>query len=190
MSDGPDQPAIAPLAAEPPDRNPHRPRKLLVVLVVLILAYAFGRPISEGYYFGGCDEAAHTRHFITHTLGFKMCRDETEEAKTETHTAPMVTTPAAEAPPAHEYTSPCSLYVKGHNALLTITGSEAAADCERFVSRSDQPFWTTEAQAPTGAQTVVCEVTNDAQEHALVTDTGGHEYGSEACTQLSGEGWG
>jgi hypothetical protein len=43
----------------------HRARNLLIVLVVLVIAFLFGRPISEGYYFGACDEIADTRHFIT-----------------------------------------------------------------------------------------------------------------------------
>jgi len=67
-------------------KHPRRPRSrwdLLAVLTLFALAYAFGVPVSHGYYFGGCDETAHTRHLITHVLGVAMCRDEAEEATTE-----------------------------------------------------------------------------------------------------------
>lgn len=175
-----------------PEPNTHKTRNLLIVLVVLVLALSFGKAIGNGYYFGGCDEAAHTRHYITHILGFKMCRDEHVESEAEPSGPAAPSAPAAAtATPKHEYGSPCSLYVQHHNALLEITGSEAAADCERFVNRAGQTPWTTEAQATSATRSVVCELTSaNNQEHAVVTDTGSQEYGSAACKQLSGEGWG
>jgi hypothetical protein len=179
----------------------HRLRYLLVALVLIVLALSFGKAIANGYYFGGCDEAARTRHFITHVLGFKMCRDQNIETQAATETTPagssetatnVATTPPPnnEGPAAHDYASPCQLYVNNHNAELEITGSAAATDCERFVNAAGQTPWTTEAQTTTETRGVICEVTNHSNEHATVTDTGGHTYGSEACKQLSGEGWG
>jgi hypothetical protein len=105
-------------------------------------------------------------------------------------TTPTATTQETAAPLKREYTSPCALYVQRHDARVEITGAEAASDCERFVNRATSNLWTTEPQAPVESRAVVCEVINHAQEHAVVTDTGGHAYGSEACTQLAGEGWG
>jgi hypothetical protein len=91
-----------------------------------------------------------------------------------------------------EYQSPCSLYVVSHDVRLTITGPNAAEACESFVEKAGaRAEWTTSPQ--TGAlesDGVVCEETNRANEKAVVTDSGGQEYGQEACAQLSGEGWG
>lgn len=157
------------------------------MLVLVVLGYGFGRAIARGYYFGGCDEVAHSRHYITHVFGFKMCRDENIPPEEEARQSQVQTSEPSAL--KHEYASPCDLYVEGHNARLEITGSEAVSDCERFVAASKAP-WTTEAHPSTEALDVVCEVTNHNQEHAVVSDTGGREYGSAACTQLSGEGWG
>jgi hypothetical protein len=171
-----------------------RTKLLLPVLAVIVLALTFGKAIGQGYYFGGCDETAHTRHFITHVLGFKMCRD--EEIETEAVAAPaesQANTPTESQPAPSEAeaagASICVLYVRNHNAKLEITGPEAVTDCGRFERASTAP-WTSEAHSPTSAGVTVCEVTNLAREHATVTDTGAQEYGSSACKQLSGEGWG
>ncbi|HEY4451357.1 MAG TPA: hypothetical protein VGN13_07155 [Solirubrobacteraceae bacterium] len=89
------------------------------------------------------------------------------------------------------YPSPCTLYVSGHEVRVAFTGPKSAEDCAAFVQKaSGGTEWTTAPQE--GAQNggVVCEVTNLANEKAVVTDNGGQSYGKEACTQLSGEGWG
>jgi hypothetical protein len=106
-----------------------RTKLLLPVLAVIVLALTFGKAIGEGYYFGGCDEVVSTRHFIIHELGFKMCRD--EHVESDAAAAPAETQPDATSAVEHEYSSPCVLYVQGHNARLEITGSEAVADCSR-----------------------------------------------------------
>lgn len=180
----------SPVPVDPKNGGDFRRIVALLVLVLAIPFFAFGRAIINGDYFGECDHAAHHECDITHVLGIVMRRDvprpETETASTAPETT---TTSAAATPTSNNYTSPCTLYVRGHNAMLEISGSEAGQDCERFVAATQTP-WTTETQETTESRTVVCEVTNNNGEHAIVTDTGGHAYGSKACDQLSGEGWG
>lgn len=90
-----------------------------------------------------------------------------------------------------EYSSPCNLYVVGHNVRMEVTGPNAAEDCASFVQMADsRAEWTTAPQTDTQENGVVCEVQNRSNETAVVTDTGGQEYGREACEQLSGDGWG
>jgi hypothetical protein len=178
------------VSTPPPTNEPghdrHAFRNLAIIIVVAVLVIAFGKALGEGYYFGGCDETANTKHYIAHVLGIKMCRNE--------HVGPAPTPEAAnpepEKPVSHDYASPCDLYVKGHNAQIDITGPEAVGDCEHFVTSAGTMPWTTERQALTESRTVVCNVTNHKREHATVTDTGSQEYGKEACKLLSAEGWG
>jgi hypothetical protein len=87
-----------------------------------------------------------------------------------------------------QYSSPCTLYVTGHNAKIEFGGAEAPAQCAHFVQRLPEVDWTTEEQVRT-ERGVVCELTNGSRERAVVTDTGAQEYGSQACRTLSGEGW-
>jgi hypothetical protein len=183
---------------EPPERE-RRPYWWLIpigVILLVIIVFAFGRAILNGDYFGECDHVVGKECDIVHVLGVVMHRDvERETVPASTQTTPTTTEtttppPNNEGPAARDFTSPCTVYVKGHNAMVEITGSGAATECEHFVSAAGQTPWTTEAQVPTESRTVVCELTNHSDEHAAVTDTGGHTYGSEACKQLSGEGWG
>jgi hypothetical protein len=93
-----------------------------------------------------------------------------------------------------EYTSPCTIYVQGHDARLTISGSNAASDCATFVSDystqdGDAP-WTTDSQSDRGDLTDVCTLTDASGENtAIVEDDGGQDYGSSACQVLRGEAW-
>lgn len=90
-----------------------------------------------------------------------------------------------------EYSSPCDLYVVGHNVRMEVTGPSAAEDCAGFVQKAgSRAEWTTTPQTGTQENGVVCEVENRSNEKAIITDTGDQEYGHEACEQLSGEGWG
>jgi hypothetical protein len=88
------------------------------------------------------------------------------------------------------YPSPCSLYVAGHEVRVSFTGPNSAEDCAVFVQRANNTEWTTMSQEDAANGGVVCELVNRANEKAVITDNGGQEYGKEAYTQLSGEGWG
>lgn len=93
-----------------------------------------------------------------------------------------------------EYTAPCTIYVQGHNARLTISGSNAASDCATFVSDytnqdGDAP-WTTHPLSDPGDLTDVCSLTDaSGEDTAVVEDDGGQDYGGQACQVLEGEGW-
>jgi hypothetical protein len=91
-----------------------------------------------------------------------------------------------------EYSSPCSLYVTGHEVRVAFNGAAAAEECASLVQKMPSTEWTTEAQqaANSSELPIVCELTNRTNEHAVVTDGGGQEYGHQTCNQLSGEGWG
>jgi hypothetical protein len=89
-----------------------------------------------------------------------------------------------------EYSSPCSLFVASNDVRVSITGPNAPEECANFVQKATNAEWTTIPQEGAAETTVICEVTNRANEKALVTDEGGAFYGKQACTQLSGEGWG
>ena len=89
-----------------------------------------------------------------------------------------------------QYPSPCSLYVTGHEVRVAFTGPNSAEDCASFVQKAGNTEWTTAPQASAESGSVVCEVQNRSNEKAVITDNGGQSYGKEACTQLSGEGWG
>jgi hypothetical protein len=89
------------------------------------------------------------------------------------------------------YPSPCSLYLAGHEVRIAFTGTNSAEDCASFVQHSSgNTEWTPIPQEGALNESVVCEVENRANEKATITDGGAQEYGKEACTQLSGEGWG
>lgn len=88
------------------------------------------------------------------------------------------------------YPSPCSLYVVDHEVRVTFGGPNSAEDCASFVEKAGDTAWTTAPQAEAVNGLVVCELENGANEKATITDGGEQEYGREACTQLSGEGWG
>jgi hypothetical protein len=61
-----------------PDRqrvNPVLVRNLLIAFAIIALGFGFGRPLAAGYYFGGCDHAEDTQHYVIHVFGVEMCRD-------------------------------------------------------------------------------------------------------------------
>lgn len=89
-----------------------------------------------------------------------------------------------------QYSSPCSLYVSGHEARVSFTGSNSPEECASFVQKAGNAEWTTAPQQGAESGSLVCEVQNRSNDKAIVTDNGGQSYGKEACTQLSGEGWG
>jgi hypothetical protein len=88
------------------------------------------------------------------------------------------------------YPSPCTLYVRGNDVRVAFTGSNTPEDCAGFVEKAQNTEWTTTPQPEAESGTVVCELENRANEKAVITDTGGQAIGQQACTQLSGEGWG
>jgi hypothetical protein len=88
------------------------------------------------------------------------------------------------------FPSPCSLYVTGHEVRVSFTGPNSAEDCAAFIQKTANTEWTTAPQEGAANGAVVCELVNRANENAVITDNGGQAYGKEACTQLSGEGWG
>ena len=88
------------------------------------------------------------------------------------------------------FPSPCSLYVAGHEVRVSFNGPNSAEDCAAFVERAANTEWTTAPQEGAVNGGIVCELVNRANEKAVITDNGGQAYGKEACTQLSGEGWG
>jgi hypothetical protein len=88
--------------------DPHLVRNLTIVLVIVVLGFGFGRPLAAGYYFGGCDNAEDTQHYVIHVFGVDMCRDvpiasgaETSERR-EAEAVSALEEPTAEeeAPPA------------------------------------------------------------------------------------------
>ncbi len=90
-----------------------------------------------------------------------------------------------------KYPSPCSLYVTGHEVRVSFAGPNSAEACASFVQHATgSTEWTTSPQSGTESSSVVCELENRDSEKAVITDNGGQSYGKEACTQLSGEGWG
>jgi len=79
--------------------SPHLVRNLALVLVIVVLGFGFGRPLAAGYYFGGCDEAEDTQHYVIHVFAVTMCRDvllRTEAERSALH--------SAEATPLTEFT--------------------------------------------------------------------------------------
>jgi hypothetical protein len=85
--------------------------------------------------------------------------------------------------------TPCTLYVVGHDARLTIIGPNASPECMTFLGNApSDATWTSEAQMPTGSLSQVCELTSGSNE-VTVSDSGSRDYGQEACNALSGEGW-
>jgi hypothetical protein len=89
------------------------------------------------------------------------------------------------------YSSPCSLYVVGHEVRVSFTGQNSAETCASFVQHAaNNTEWTTTPQSGAESGSVVCELQNRDSEKIVITDNGGQAYGKEACTQLSGEGWG
>ena len=58
---------------------------LAIVFVIIALGYGFGRPLADGYYFGGCDDAVDVQQYVTHVFGIEMCRDVTLASRVESN---------------------------------------------------------------------------------------------------------
>jgi hypothetical protein len=58
-------------------------RNLAIVFVIIAVGFGFGRPLADGYYFGGCDDAVDVQQYVTHVFGIAMCRDVTLSSKVE-----------------------------------------------------------------------------------------------------------
>src|SRR5271165_4483677 len=74
---------------EPPERPPRFPPLVRAVVVVLsvgvpIAAFAFGRAVINGDYFGECDHVAQQQCLVIHVLGVVMHRDASEGSNGET----------------------------------------------------------------------------------------------------------
>ena len=52
-------------------------RDLVIAFVIIALGFGFGRPLADGYYFGGCDDAQDVQQYAIHVFGIEMCRDVT-----------------------------------------------------------------------------------------------------------------
>jgi hypothetical protein len=88
-----------------------------------------------------------------------------------------------------QYISPCKLYAQHHDAQLTLSGPDAAADCARFVENAPtDATWTTTPQSTPDDLTNVCRL-SEGNNSVTVKDRRGKHYGSEACNTLTGEGW-
>jgi len=55
--------------------NPALLRNMAIVFVIIAVGFGFGRPLAAGYYFGGCDNAEDSQHYVLHVFGVEMCRD-------------------------------------------------------------------------------------------------------------------
>jgi hypothetical protein len=90
-----------------------------------------------------------------------------------------------------QYGSPCTLYAVGHDAQVNISGTGAPAACAAFVAAAPtDATWTTDPQSGANDDTTVCTLTSpDGELVAMVADDGDQEYGTEACSTLSGLGW-
>jgi hypothetical protein len=160
---------------------------LIVCLVIGVLYAAATCPILKGWHLS--DQPQFGDNTRTEWVGISFYKHDTTEAEE----------PASVK--AAEYPSPCSLYVAGHNVEAHFRGTNAAENCASFVQKQAQPrgqddgnptTWTTEAQPgafPAPGVGNVCELTNPANEHVAITDSGIALYGREACKQLSEEGW-
>lgn len=103
--------------------------------------------------------------------------------------------PAQPSPPqvsasSSDYPSPCTVYLYGHDAQLTITGPDASSECASFASGAapSGQTWTTTTEQPSGALSQVCDLISGSDE-LTVSDDGGQIYGTEACNSFSSQGW-
>jgi hypothetical protein len=90
-----------------------------------------------------------------------------------------------------EYSSPCSLYVSGHDVHVQFNGPDAPTNCASFVQADPGgDGWTTVAQTPSETLSEICYLTiGDGRNTAIVDDSGGAVYGTDACNDLTGDGW-
>jgi hypothetical protein len=89
-----------------------------------------------------------------------------------------------------QYRSPCTLHLQGHDAELTVAGPAAQSECASFVAAMPAGETLT-TQAPSSLEaenTAVCELGSGSNQVA-VQDSGGQDYGQQACAYFSREGW-
>ncbi|HXE94257.1 MAG TPA: hypothetical protein VN544_10690 [Gaiellaceae bacterium] len=92
---------------------------------------------------------------------------------------------------AGQYSSPCTLYMEGHDATVEFAGSSATSDCAAFVQgqAAHGNTWTTTPQSSAPPQlSAVCTL-SDGSDQASVQDDGGMSFGTSACEQLTSQGW-
>lgn len=92
---------------------------------------------------------------------------------------------------AGQYSTPCTLYMDGHDAMVEFTGSSAATDCESFVQAqaAQGNTWTTTPPSSAMPQlSAVCSLSSGSDQ-AYVQDDGGMTFGTSACQQLAAQGW-
>jgi len=89
-----------------------------------------------------------------------------------------------------DYPSPCTLYLDGHDAQLTIAGANAPSDCASFATSeaSNGQTWTTGPAGSSSSLSQVCDLAN-AGDEIIVNDDGARSYGTQACNSLTGQGW-
>ena len=83
-------------------------RNLAIVLVIVAVVFGFGRPLAAGYYFGGCDNAEATQHYLIHVFGLAMCRDVSiaSEAEARARREAQTNPPSEELEAEEEATPP------------------------------------------------------------------------------------
>jgi len=86
-----------------------------------------------------------------------------------------------------QYSSPCTLYLQDHDATVTISGPDAAADCDAFVQGDSSDTWTTQAQGAS-SDSQVCDLVSGADE-VVVGDDGAQTYGQRVCSTFTDQGW-
>jgi hypothetical protein len=75
MSEPEQHPASDRHAAGPRRVSRRLVRDLAIAFVIIALGFGFGRPLADGYYFGGCDDAQDVQQYAIHVFGVEMCRD-------------------------------------------------------------------------------------------------------------------
>ena len=86
---------------------------------------------------------------------------------------------------------PCTVYVAAHDGRVGFTGPDSGTNCASIVSSDPNTAgWTLDPQTPSASLSVVCSLTSpNGLDIATVSDTGSDIYGSDACNQLTSEGW-
>lgn len=80
----------------------------------------------------------------------------------------------------------CVMGVPGHNAVLIVSGNGASNECRRLLGAGDTfAYWALSSTQATGS--IICDLRNRGFEY-VVTDTGGADYGRQACAQLGQPG--
>ena len=121
---------------------------------------------------------------------YKNAQHQAASTASTSFSSPPPPGPAQVSSNSTDYPSPCTLYLSGHDAQLTLSGPNAPADCAAFATNasSSGQTWTTNPQSPTGSLTQVCNLTLDVGA-VTVEDDGGQTYGQQACNTFSRQGW-